>query len=119
MSVGLPLNEPRACLSVPTAMTMSPVPARMAFAACWMVAAPVAHALNTLMKGMPVRPTRAVTGSVQTSQLPPKAHWTSVHGTPASVKASSMASAPISKADLSPWRPKGWRPTPMIATSSI
>ena len=117
--VGSPLNEPRACLSVPTATTMSPLPARMAFAACWIVAAPVAHALNTLMNGMPVRPTRPVRGSVQTPQLPPKAHWTSFHVTPASVNASSTASAAISYADLSPWRPKGWRPTPMIATSSI
>ena len=51
MVVGSPLNEPRACLSVPTATTMSPLPERMAFAACWIVAAPVAHALNTWMNG--------------------------------------------------------------------
>src|ERR1700733_8029834 len=89
VSNGLPLNEPRGGLSVPTAMTMSPVPARRAFAAGWMVAAPVAHELKTLTNGMPVRPIRLVRGSVQTSQLPPKAHWTSLHGTPASVKASS------------------------------
>ena len=77
--VGSPFNEPRACLSVPTATTMFPLPARMAFAACWIVAAPVAHALNTLMNGMPLRPTRPVRGSVETPQLPPKAHWTSFH----------------------------------------
>src|ERR1700688_4715725 len=82
---GLPLNEPRGCLSMPTAMTMSSVPARMAFAACWIVAALVAHALKTLMNGIPVRPTKLVRGSVETAQLPPKALWTSLHGTPASV----------------------------------
>src|SRR3546814_19238882 len=41
------------------------------------------------------------------------------HSTPASSRAICTASAPMSKADLSPKRPNGWRPTPMMATSSI
>src|SRR3546814_13395241 len=41
------------------------------------------------------------------------------HSTPASSRAICTASAPMSKADLSPQRPNGWRPTPMMATSSI
>src|SRR3974390_1572175 len=82
--VGSPLNEPRACLSVPTATTMSPLPARMAFAACWIVAAPVAQALNTWMNGRAGRPTSTGRGSVQPPQLPPKAQFTSFHVTPAS-----------------------------------
>ena len=80
--VGSTLNEPRGCLSMPTATAMSATPATMALAACWIVAAPVAQALNTFMNGMPVRPSRPVSGSVwATSQLPPKAHWTSVQST--------------------------------------
>src|SRR3974377_897017 len=100
--VGSPLNEPRACLSVPTATAMSPLPALRAFAACWIVAAPVAHALKTWMNGRPLRPTRPVRGSVQTPQLPPKAHWTSFHVTPASANASSTASAALSCGGLWP-----------------
>src|SRR5262249_22644826 len=69
---------------------------------------------------MPVRPSKPVRGSVcATSQLPPKAICTSFQSTPASVRASSTASAPISNAVLSPNRPNGWSPTPMIATSFI
>ena len=51
---------------------------RMALAVCWMALDAVAQALNTLVKGMPVRPRSPVSGSVcATSQLPPKANWTS------------------------------------------
>ncbi len=108
VSVGSTLNAPRACLSIPTATTMSPLPATMALAACWVMAAPVAHALNTFMNGMPVSPNRPTRGSAwATSQLPPNAQFTSFHSMPASCRASSTASAPISKADLSPKRPKG------------
>ena len=39
--VGSTLNAPRGCLSIPTATTMSPLPATMALAACWVMAAPV------------------------------------------------------------------------------
>jgi hypothetical protein len=70
--VGSTLNEPRACLSRPTATPMSPMPARMALAVCWMALAAVAQALNTFMNGMPVSPSSPVSGSVwATSQLPP------------------------------------------------
>ena len=66
---------------------MSPLPATMALAACWVMAAPVAQALNTFMNGMPVRPSRPVSGSAwATSQLPPKAQSTSFHATPASLQ---------------------------------
>src|SRR4051794_17835435 len=40
------------------------------------------------------------------------------HSTPASVSARRIATAPISMAVVSPNRPKGCSPTPMIATSS-
>ena len=41
----------------------------------------MAQALNTFVNGMPLRPSRLVSGSVcATSQLPPNAHCTSVHG---------------------------------------
>ena len=52
----------------------------MALAACWVIAAPVAQALNTFMNGMPVRPSSPVSGSAwATSQLPPNAQSTSFH----------------------------------------
>src|SRR3546814_9784763 len=119
-SVGSAWNEPRGCLSSPTATPMSPMPALSALAVCWMALEAVAQALNTFMNGMPVRPSRPVSGSVcAASQLPPNANWMSRHSTPASSRAICTASAPMSKADLSPKRPNGWRPTPMMATSSI
>jgi hypothetical protein len=120
VSVGSTLKAPRGCLSMPTATTTSPLPATMALAACCVIAAPVAQALNTLMNGMPVSPSSPTSGSAcATSQLPPKAQSTSCHGTPASRRASSTASAPISNALLSPNRPNGCSPTPTIATPSM
>src|SRR2546425_4605698 len=45
------------------------------------------------------KPTSPVSGSVcAISQLPPTANWMSFHSTPPSARASSIASAPISKA---------------------
>src|SRR6478609_3344662 len=72
------------------------------------------------MNGMPVSPRRDVTASgLSTSKLPPNANCTSFHSAPASPNARRTASAPMSIADLSPHRPKGCRPTPMIATSDM
>ena len=89
-------------------------------AVSWRAVAAVAQPLYTPMKGMPVSPSRLTTTSgVSSSALPPKANCTSFHGTAASAQAARTASAPISRAGLSPKRPKGWRPTPMMATSSM
>src|SRR5207245_2856699 len=51
--------------------------------------------------------------------LPPNAIWMSFQVTPASCRAARTASAPMSNADFPGNRPKGCRPTPMIATSSM
>ena len=56
---------------------------------------------------------------LSTSKLPPNANCTSFHSAPASASAARIASAPMSMADLAPKRPKGCRPTPMMATSSM
>src|SRR5690606_6689465 len=70
------------------------------------------------MNGMPVSPSRLVTASgLSTSKLPPKPNWTWGQVMPASWRAARTASAAMSMADLSPKRPKGCSPTPMIATS--
>src|SRR5688572_9076568 len=72
------------------------------------------------MNGMPVKPRLLTTTSgVSSSALPPNANCTSFQVMPASAQAARTASAPMSSADLSPKRPKGCRPTPMMATSSI
>src|SRR5690242_10304436 len=101
------------------AMPRSYLPSRMVSAVCWMAEAAVAHALNTLVKVMPVRPTRRVTASgLETSWLPPNPNWMSFQSTPASARAAWIVSAPISIAVLSK-RPNGCRPTPMMATSFV
>src|SRR6202000_3242024 len=101
------------------AIPMSYLPNRMVSAVCWMALAAVAQALKTLVKVMPVNPTKRVTASgLDTSWLPPKPNWMSFHPTPASVSAVWMASAPICIAVLSNL-PKGCRPTPMMATSLV
>src|SRR6201999_3457662 len=84
-----------------------------------MALAAVAHALNTLVKVMPVSPTSRVTASgLDTSWLPPNPNWMSFQSTPASVSADRIASAPICIAVLSNL-PNGCRPTPMTATSFV
>ena len=84
---GSSVNAPRGCLSMPTAMPMSYLPSRIVSAVCWMALAEVAQALNTLVKGMPVRPTSRVTASgLDTSWLPPTPNWMSFHSTPASLE---------------------------------
>src|SRR3954454_4906592 len=84
-----------------------------------MALAAVAQALKTLVKVMPVRPTKRVTASgLDTSWLPPKPNWMSFHSTPASARANWIASAPICMAVLSNL-PNGCRPTPMMATSLL
>ena len=116
--VGSPTNAPLGCLSIPKAIATSARPARMASAAVWTAVAEVAQALNTSVKGMPLRPTRLDTAlGLVTVWLPPTPNWMSRHVTPASFRASWMASAPMAIAVLSPKRPNGWRPTPMMATS--
>src|SRR5215831_11994413 len=104
---------------MPTAMPMSYLPRRMVSAQSAMALAAVAQALNTSVNGMPVSPTRRVTESgLETSRLPPTPNWTSFQSTPASWSAAWIASAPIWMQVLSN-RPNGWRPTPMMATSSM
>src|SRR5215471_2019149 len=69
---------------------------------------------------MPVSPSRLTTASgMSTSKLPPKATCTSLHAMPASASAARTAWAPISSAGTPGKRPKGCKPTPTIATSSV
>src|SRR6185312_15999418 len=114
---GSSVNAPRGCLSMPMAIPMSYLPNRIVSAQTWVAVAAVAHALNTSVNGIPVRPTSRKTASgFDTSWLPPTPNWISFQAIPASSRAAWMASAPICIAVLSN-RPNGCRPTPMIATS--
>src|SRR6201990_2134187 len=80
--------------------------------------AAVAHAVNTLVNGMPDKPPMpTIASGFATVQLPPVANWTSFQSTPASATAAKMASTPISIAVLPSNLPNGCRPTPMMATS--
>lgn len=70
------------------AIPMSYLPKRIVSAVCWIALAAVAQALKTLVKVMPVSPTKRVTASgLETSWLPPKPNWMSFHATPASASA--------------------------------
>src|SRR4051794_28464712 len=81
---------------------------------------PVAQPLSVDRAGRPVMPTSPVTASgLATSRLPAQRPFTSVHATPASANARPIATAPISKADLSGYLPNGCRPTPMMAISGL
>ena len=105
---------------MPTATPMSCWPDRMMSAVSCRAVAAVAQPLYTSMKGMPVSPRRLTTASgLSTSKLPPNANCTSFHGTAGVGAGRPDGLGPHLDGDLSPKRPKGWRPTPMMATSSM
>src|SRR5690606_34841734 len=111
-------NAPRGCLSSPTAMARSASPSLIALAAIASEVAPVAQPVKTARPGIPVSPSRpTIASGFFTYRLPSHSVWIAGHSTPASISAAKTACAPIARADLPGWRPKGCRPTPMIATS--
>lgn len=70
--------------------------------------AAVAHALNTLVNGMPESPTMpTIASGLATVQLPPVAEPMSFQSTPASATAAKIASTPICIAVLPSNRPNG------------
>ena len=119
-SSGSGLNAPGGCLSKPTTSAVSALPA--VSIACAVISAepPVAQPFLTLMNGTPVSPsTDTVVSALPAASEPPAAKSICSQPRPASVSAARAACAAISRPDTPGWRPNGWMPRPMTATSSL
>ena len=119
-SSGSGLNAPGGCLSKPTTNATSALPADSIACAVIKAEPPVAHPFLTLMKGTPVRPrTDTVVSALPAASEPPAAKSISSQPRPASVSAARAAWVAISRPETPGWRPNGWIPRPMTATSSL